>query len=249
ADALQAARSALSHPSASLRRAALQVLPRDERLATDIFAAGLLPDRTSPWQVEYTVGSNVLQDADAQVRLTALLALSELPASQRSGRAIMDLMAVPQNARDPWLPDAAAIAGARQGPAFLQEFLQRRAPTDSAALAGTRNMAVMMTRYYVNNADANALVGVLTSLAQANPVIGNAVLSTIVPPPPPQGRGGGAGNNQGQRPGWPEDRLPTLTAEQKAAITAAVRAAPAELAEAYARVGQRWGMPEVFARN
>ncbi|MGH7471752.1 MAG: PVC-type heme-binding CxxCH protein, partial [Longimicrobiales bacterium] len=248
AEALKAARGALSHPSASLRRAALQVLPRNAQLADDIFAAGILPDRTSPHAVEYTVPTTVLQDADAQVRLTALLALSELPPSPRAKQSILDLIFTPQNARDPWLPDAAAIAGAKQGPTFLPEFLQRRTPTDTLVVAGLRNAAVLMTRYHATNAQAEPIVNAILALPQANPVIAQAILNVIAPPPPPQGRGGGPGN--APRPsGWPEDQPPTLTTDQKAAISAAIRSAPAEWAPAFARIGERWRMPEVFARN
>jgi putative membrane-bound dehydrogenase-like protein len=249
AEALKAARGALSHPSASLRRAALQMLPRDAQLADDIFAAGILPDRSSPHAVDYTVPTTVLQDADAQVRLTALLALSELPPSARAKQSILDLIFTLQNARDPWLPDAAAIAGSKQGPTFLPEFLQRRAQgTDTLVLAGLRNAAVLMTRGYVANAQAEPVVNALIALPQANPATALAILNTIAPAPPPTGRGGG-GNQRTQRDGWPEDRPPTLTADQKAAISAAVRAAPAEWAAAFARIGERWRMPEVFARN
>ncbi|MGH7459554.1 MAG: PVC-type heme-binding CxxCH protein, partial [Longimicrobiales bacterium] len=92
AEALKAARGALNHPAASLRRAALQVLPRNQQLSDDIFAAGILPDRTSPHAVDYTVPTNLLQDADAQVRLTGLLVLSELPPSARAKASILDLI-------------------------------------------------------------------------------------------------------------------------------------------------------------
>jgi len=245
AQALEAVRRALSHPAASVRRAALQVLPRDARLMDDIFAAGLLPDRTSPWTVEYTVPSNVLQDSDAQVRLTALLALSELPASPRASRAILDLIYVPQNARDPWLPDAAAIAGAKQGPEFMAEFLQRRPPGDSAAVAGLRNAAVLMTRHFATNANAAAIVSILTAVPQANAVIAAGVLDAIAPPAQGQ-RGGGAGAQAARGPGWPEERPPVLTAEQRTALAAAARAAAPELAPAFARIGERWGMPDLF---
>jgi putative membrane-bound dehydrogenase-like protein len=242
--ALEAARRALNHPAASLRRAALQVLPRDARLMDDIFAAGLLPDRTSPHTVEYTVGSNVLQDADAQVRLTALLALSELPPAPRASAAILDLIFVPQNARDPWMPDAAAIAGVKQGPDFLPAFLQRRAPTDSAAIAGLRNSAALMTRHYATTANTAAVVAILTAIPQANPVIAAGVLDAIAPPA--SGNRGGGPPPGARGPGWPEDQPPVLTAEQRTALAAAARAASPELAPAFARLGQRWGMPELF---
>ena len=241
---LAAARRALHHPAASLRRAALQVLPRNAQLLDDIFAAGMLPDRTSPHAVDYTVGSGILQDGDAQVRLTALLALSELPPSPRASAAVLDLIFVPQNARDPWLPDAAAIAGIRQGPGFMPEFLQRRTPGDTAALAGLRNAAALMTRHYATSAQTGPIVSILVALPQTNQVIAEAVLSAIAPRPTGQrGGGGGRGNV-----GWPEDQPPTLTARQRAALIGAAREAPA-LAEGYARVAQRWGMPQLFGGN
>jgi putative membrane-bound dehydrogenase-like protein len=241
AQALESARRALHHPSASLRRAALQILPRDARLMEDIFAAGMLPDRTSPHTVEYTVPSTVLQDADPQVRLTALLALSELPSTERGARAILDLIYVPSNARDPWLPDAAAIAGVKQGPAFMVDFLQRRAPSDSAALAGLRSAAAMMTRHYVAGAQTDAVVNIAVAAAKANPVIALGVLNAIAPAPPGNRQGGGGGNRGGGA-GWPENQPPVLTAEQKAALTEAARSAPPELAASYARIGQRLGV-------
>ena len=51
ATALTAARNALHHPAASVRRAALQILPRTEQTLNDVFAAGMLPDRASPHNV------------------------------------------------------------------------------------------------------------------------------------------------------------------------------------------------------
>jgi hypothetical protein len=242
AQAREAVRRALHHPAASLRRSALQVLPRDAQLMDDIFAAGILPDRTSPHEVEYTVGAGVLQDADPQVRLTGLLVLSELPPSPRAARAISDLIFVPQNARDPWLPEAAAIAGVKQGPEFLVEFMQRRAPTDSTALAGVRTAAQMMSRHYAANARADAVVAALLAVPRANPTIAAGVLNGIAPAA--GGRGGGGRGGAGM--GWPEDQPPTLTAEQRTALAEAARSSPPELAEAFGRVGQRWGMPDLF---
>jgi hypothetical protein len=244
AAAMQAARNALSHPSASLRRAALQVLPRNAQLLDDIFAAGLLPDRSSPHAVDYTVSANVLQDGDPQVRLTALLTLSELPASERTARSILDLIYVPQNARDPWLPDAAAIAGIKQGPDFLNQFLQRRTPTDSAAVTGLRNVAVLMTRHYAAHAQAGPVVNAMVAATKVHPVIGLGVLEAIAPPPAPAGRGGGPGGRGALA--WPEDQPPVLTAEQRAALTAAAQDASAEIRSALGRVAVRWGMPDLF---
>src|SRR5690606_23054662 len=113
--AQDAVRRALTHPAASVRRAALQVLPRDARLVDGMLAAGIIPDRSSPTSVDYTVGTGLLQDADAHVRVQALLTLSEIAPTAGTRTAITEMLFAPENARDPWLPDAIGIAGATQG--------------------------------------------------------------------------------------------------------------------------------------
>jgi hypothetical protein len=245
AAALEAARGALHHPAASLRRAALTMLPRDARLLDDIFAAGMLPDRTSPHEVEYTVPSSVLQDADGQVRLTALLALSELPASARATAAIVDLITVPQNARDRWLPDAAAIAGVQQGPGVALALLERPvARLDSAALAGISTTVRLMTHHFAAEENTAAIVALLEKLPLANVTLASAVLIGVAGEP--EVAEGERGRRRGSPGGWPEEKPPTLTPEQRAALAAAGRAAPPELADGFARVAARWGMPDLF---
>jgi putative membrane-bound dehydrogenase-like protein len=244
-EAKAAVRDGLSHPAASVRRAALQALPREPQLLDDIFAAGILPDRTSPHPVDYTVGSSILQDGDPQVRLNALLAASELPPAPRVRAALLDMMVVPQNARDPWLPDAAAIAGVKQGPEFMIEFLQRQAPRDSASVAGLQKMATLMARSFVA-ATAPATVDIAIAAAKANPVIAVGVLNAIAPPPPPAGPGGGAGaGNQGQR-GWPDNQPVVVTQAQWDALATAAKDAPADVHAALGRVATRWGKPDLI---
>ncbi len=237
--AQDAVRAALRHPAASVRRAALQVLPRDERLMNDIFDAGLLPDRSSPHEVDYTVPSAVLQDADGQVRLTALLALSELPPSERAAAAIVEVMSVPRNARDPWLPDAAAIAGVKQGPDVALELMRRQPQNaDSAWYAGIGRTVRLMAHHFAAREDVAATVALLAAVPSANPQVASAVLVGIVGEPQTEGRRGSPG-------GWPEESPPTLTAEQRNALVQAAQASP-ELAPELARVAARWGMTELF---
>src|SRR5690606_11017703 len=92
AEALAAAQEALRHPSAGVRANAAKVLP-----ATAASVAALLP---------------LLQDADLQVRLAALVALGEMPATDAAGAAIYGLLERPENAGDRWLREAGALAGA-----------------------------------------------------------------------------------------------------------------------------------------
>jgi hypothetical protein len=236
AGAQAAVRRALHHPAASLRRAALQVLARDERLEGDVFAAGILPDRSSPHAVDLTVSTALLQDADAQVRVAALLALSEVPGSARSAAAIVDMAMAPQNARDPWLPDALAIAGVKQDPSVVTDLLARRpAAQDSTYLAGLRTTVRLMTRYYAAQENTDVIVAVLRAVPEANPTVASGALDAI-----------GGGERIGA-PGWPEDSPPNLTPEQRQALAGAARAAAEELKAGFARIAERWGMPELFA--
>ncbi|HEX6938091.1 MAG TPA: PVC-type heme-binding CxxCH protein [Longimicrobiales bacterium] len=244
--ALEAARRALHHPAASLRRAALMVLPRDARLLDDIFAAGILPDRTSPHEVDYTVGTGVLQDADPHVRVTALLTLAELPPTPRAATAIVELITAPGNARDPWLPDAAAIAGVKQGPDVALALLRHRPPArlarDSAYLAGLERAVELMTYHFAMKQNADAVLALLHATPDANPSVAAGVLTGIAGGPVDD-----EGRQRGGRGGWPEGSPPTLTAEQRAALAETARRAPAELADGFARVAERWGLQDLFA--
>ncbi|HUF69019.1 MAG TPA: PVC-type heme-binding CxxCH protein, partial [Longimicrobiales bacterium] len=225
--ARQAARDALHHPASSLRRAALQVLPRDDDLSDDLFAAGLLPERASPTAVDYTVPSAVLQDADPKVAVQALLVLSELPASARAAAAVSDMFLVPQNLRDPWIPDALAMAGANQGADFLRELVQRRLPDDSAALAGVQRAVQLMAQHHAAGQDPETVVSLIEAVGATSSTLGAALLDGIAN-------------------GWPEEQPPTLTAGQRARLQAVAQAAPADLAPGFASIAERWGMPDVF---
>jgi putative heme-binding domain-containing protein len=92
--------AALRHPSAGVRRNALQVLAPGDRSIDAILTSGLL------------------EDADAQVRLAALLALSDAPRSA-AGQAIAAFLTRPENHGDRWLIDAATSAAATHAGEFL----------------------------------------------------------------------------------------------------------------------------------
>jgi hypothetical protein len=228
ADAMTAARNAMYHPAASVRRAALMMLPRDQRLVDDIFKAGMLPDRTSPWTVEYTVATPILQDADAHVRLEALLVLADMPGAPRAAAAISDIIMYPGNARDPWLPDAVAMVAVKQGPEFLQTLLQRRTQgADSLTLAGMRRAVTLIARFHAATANAQTVVAMITAVPQANPAVGVGVLEGIAT-------------------GWPLETPPQLSAEQRSALVAAARGSNPDLTAVYDRIATRWTMPDVF---
>jgi len=243
-DALQAVAYALHHPAASVRRAALMAHPRGAIFEENIFAAGILPDRTAPGQYNVNTGNAVLQDADPTVRLEALLALSELPASERAGMAIRDMIILPVNARDRWIPDAAAIAAARHAPGLALELLQREyGNADAAYIVGMRSVVQLLARYFAQAQDAARVVELLVAAADAHPELAAGVFAGVVGPP--QGTRPFRAELRGRPGGWPQDSPPALTAEQRAALAAAAQRSP-ELAADYARVAEFWGMGPNF---
>jgi len=230
ADAMRAARNALYHPAASVRRAALQMLPRDQQLLDGIFAAGILPDRKSPWPVDYTVGTSLLQDADAHVRLEALLVLAELGGGAREAAALTDVITFPGNARDPWIPDAVAMAGAKQDPGFVGNILGARVPNDSLAVAGMGRTVHKLGRINAAGKNLDIVTELISAAPKATPPLGAALLNGIAE-------------------GWPLDTTaapPILSPKQKAALVAAARGATGELAEGFAKIAARWNLPDAF---
>ena len=114
-DALQAALGALRHPSAGVRRNALQVLPARPVATAAILDGGLLTD------------------GDAQVRLAAFLALADQAPSELAGAAVHQALQHPGNAGDRWIPAAATAAAARHDTAFLASVLGHSTATGRAA--------------------------------------------------------------------------------------------------------------------
>jgi hypothetical protein len=208
------------------------MLPRDAGTLDEIFSAGILPDRRSPWPVDYTVGTPILQDADEHVRLEALLALSEISVGdrQRAQTAVADVITHPGNARDPWIPDAAAIAGIPFGPAFLKDLASRRAPTDSVAVAGMRRTIHKIARHHALEKDIPRVVDLVAAVPRSTPVFAEAMLN-------------------GLAEGWPQDTTsapPAFTPEQKSALVTAASGASPELAAAFTRLATRWNHPDAF---
>ncbi len=104
-DVLDVVATALKHPSAGVRRNAVQVLPASE------------------WSVAQIDQARVLNDRDVQVRLAALLALADLPASTAAGRmAAHQSLNQADVMRDRWLRDAVTSAAATHAFAFLEEL-------------------------------------------------------------------------------------------------------------------------------
>jgi putative membrane-bound dehydrogenase-like protein len=93
--------AALEHPSAGVRRIALQVLPKD------------------PQTPLTSVLTKRLYDEDPQVRLAALLAIADQPPSRSLGALLAKSIGHGLVTGDRWLADAATAAAAKNAVSFL----------------------------------------------------------------------------------------------------------------------------------
>lgn len=160
--------AALRHPSAGVRRNAVQTLPRTAESATAILDAGLL------------------RDGDPQVRLLALLALADQPATEAAGKAIVAALNEPQNTGDRWIPDAATAAAAKNSEPFLRAMTARQEPSDKLLA-----VAAIISEHYARSAPVDSIGAVVGRLVEADPKVGDAIV-------------------RGLAKGWPTRQLPKL---------------------------------------
>jgi putative heme-binding domain-containing protein len=100
----------LGHPSPGVRRNAVLVLPRTAEGSAALVSRG------------------PLTDADAQVRLAALLALAEMPEGDLAGQGALAVLNQPATANDHWLTDAVIAAAATHARYFLRATVAQKAP-------------------------------------------------------------------------------------------------------------------------
>ncbi len=148
--AAAAARGALRHPSAGVRRNAILALPRTADSTAAILSA------------------KSLLDDEAQVRLAAFLALAELPPHEAAGAAISRALAEPMNAEDRWIPDAATAAAARHVTSFLAALRGAGAGGESSAalVQVTERVAEHAARGEATRGGAGELLAGLKGTAQ-----------------------------------------------------------------------------------
>ncbi len=121
--AYQAAVRALRHPAAGVRKAAVQVLPRTESTREALLEAGLL------------------SDSDLHTRLAAVLALSEMPASQEVGRRLYEMSGDREVYEDRWLSRAVYVAAAAHADGFLEAYRADPGAMDVNALSASLRLS------------------------------------------------------------------------------------------------------------
>ncbi len=156
AKAAAAVTASLAHPAAAVRRAAVEVLPRNAATVQQILSAKLLAD------------------TDPVVRRSALLTLAECPATDAAGAAVAAMLNQPENAKDRWLPLAATTAAARHDAGFLASALATKDASDALAQA-----VRVVSDHYARGDQPKNLAGLLAKLDAASPNTSEALLAGL----------------------------------------------------------------------
>jgi putative membrane-bound dehydrogenase-like protein len=159
---------AMNHTAPAVRRRALAIAP----------AAGIATD-------QYIAR---LSDADARVRMEALLALSEDTSHGDAGAAIAALLSDATAMDDRWIPTAITAAAAQHDVSFLTALASEGISGDETSSEITRAVA----EHYARGGEDDSLESVLVALSTGDTAVANAALD-------------------GLTDGWPEGNTPNST--------------------------------------
>lgn len=229
-DVMEAVAQAMYHPSSSVRRAAIMMLPRNHEMLEELINAGFFPTRDAPGEMGYTLPVRFMFNADPKVKLEALLAVSEMPSDVRVGRALAEMIMVEENANDRWLRDAITIAAARNEVEFLENILLNRF-NDEANEDFKNNAATVVERiarhFAMGERPDLQVAGMLLSLESADIVIGSTFL-------------------EGLTEEWQDDRKPILDEYLEEHLREMAQNMPEEFREKLNVLAEKWGHPGLF---
>ena len=203
--AFDAVVSALSHDSAAVRRVAAEVLPRTTTGGDALLESG--------------VGT----DPDAQVRLAALLALSEMPAVELGSPLIA--LCRSQDAGDQWLRDAATAAAAAHATAVLEALPDFR----NATPADADLVRVTAEHFARGGPSSDALNAAAAGWADAETPVVAAALA-------------------GLSAGWPDDAEVTLTPQVAERLAPQFDRLPTAAQVDLSRLAARWKSETLASR-
>ncbi len=151
---------ACTHPSAGVRRNAIQILPLTNDTNRTLIEARLDPKE------------------DPQVRLAALLALADAPAtSGNSAARVLDCLVQNVAARDRWIMDAGTAAAAQSPVDFLVEAGDRNQPQLNDARLLER--IGIVAAHFARSGDAEKLPELLAALGRAMPAVAETILDGL----------------------------------------------------------------------
>jgi uncharacterized protein len=112
-EAMDVAIKALSHPVAGVRRAAIQVLPKN---ATTLAALQK---------------ANAFDDKDGRVKLAAILAVADMKSSDQAGEMLVNVASKPENENDTWIKYAVTAAATAHQQSFAAAYRKKGAVATS----------------------------------------------------------------------------------------------------------------------
>lgn len=192
--------AALKHVSAGVRRNAVQVLPRN--------AAG----------IQALLNANLINDPNQQVRLTALLALAEMPPTSEAGNAIR-LAFLNSVGNDRWLLDAATSAAARHDIHFLKSVVQNSSAKEGQPPAS--NLTIV-AEHYARGLPVGTAAQLVLSMGGAKPEVVEPILA-------------------GMASGWPKDKPLDLDAASDLGLLDLLKKLPSTARGSLVNLALRWG--------
>ncbi|MFK7845104.1 MAG: PVC-type heme-binding CxxCH protein [Rhodothermales bacterium] len=222
--ALSVATHALHHPSSGVQRAALMTLPRTYELLDAMLQAGMLPDPAVPEGMSYTVPTSMMDAAKAQTRLAAVLAVADIPYSEHAGKAVADLIGVPDNVNDEGIRTAAMAAGIQHGQAFLSHAMKLESSSDTTYTKNLQEVLSTVSGQLAASGTSEDLGDLLQSLEGADPKIAGAMLD-------------------GMAANWPQDLQPVFEAMEQSRMTEFYERL-ATISTAFGAIVERWESSE-----
>jgi len=158
-EVLGATIAALMHPSAGVRRNAIQVLTPGEATTEAILEGG------------------VLADADPQVRLAAFLTIADAPPNEKLGELLVELVLEKSNSRDRWLSEALIAAAATNSVGFLAAL----ADVDAADATHEKLLAAarIISEHRARSGPANDAQWFIAPLAKMPPQLASTVVAGV----------------------------------------------------------------------
>ena len=211
--ATAAAIGALRHPSAGVRRNAVQVLP-----ATAAANAAIL-------------GADLLNDTDQQVKLAALLAISDRPSAPGVAAAVLRVLQESAGTGDRWLTDAAIAAAAQHAAPFLAQAASSQGGTAKLSEKALESLGVV-ANHYGRTGPVDTVGRLMAQLGEAPPEVADIILNGVAA-------------------GWPEDRRPELTAQTEAQMNRLMAGLKPSTQGVLVKLARSWGSKqfEEYARK
>ena len=196
--AISALHAALDHPARGVRRNAIQALPPTAE------STKMLLER------------NLLADRDAQVRLAAVLALSDLPVINGTGAALVAMWNAQARYQDRWLSDAFVSAAAINDTSFLEQVANEEPSPELSKVVG------IVAEHFARGGQFDDLPAVIASLQDAQPAIVQAAI-------------------QGLEKGWPADTPVQLDRELESTMLSMLERLQSSDRIPLIKLANRWG--------